>query len=333
MLLATGRALEAIDAFRKGLAIRAEMAAADNAMSNRHSLVVSHNKLGDAFRFNRKIDEALAAHNRALALIEQLVAADGNNVEWLRGLWFTQMRIGIVAQSIPRLDDALAAYRAGAAAAERGVARQPGNVVRRNDLALSFNSAGYVLNALKRYDEAIASFERALALHAQNGLPAGLDGLTFQFTLGGSHEGIGEARAASGRRAEALASFAEAGRVYDGIVAFAPDILEYRRVLAYYLQRQGQLLQELGRAAELVAPLRRRLALVERLVAAEADNPRWRRELVISLYLLAQGGDAPRANLTRALEVARALAAAGQIGAAEAEWIPTLEKALAALPS
>ena len=103
-------------------------------------------------------------------------------------------------------------------------------------------------------------------------------------------------------------------------------------MLAFYLQRSGEILTAAGRVNEAVVPLRRRLELVEGLTDAEPHDARWRRELALALFQLAQAGDEPRPRLLRARELLRALAAQGALDASQADWIDVVEKALAELP-
>jgi tetratricopeptide (TPR) repeat protein len=95
-----------------------------------------HAKLGNALRDLKRLDEALASYDRALALKPDHAEALYNRGTVLRGL--------------KRSGEALASY-------DHVLALKP-------DFAEAFNNRGNALRDLKRLDEALASYDRALAL-------------------------------------------------------------------------------------------------------------------------------------------------------------------------
>jgi tetratricopeptide (TPR) repeat protein len=95
-----------------------------------------HTGLGLALQALRRLDEALASHDRALAL-------DRDNIEALNNR-------GLVQQELGRFEEALENY-------DHALALRP-------DFAKALNNRGNALRALERYEEAIASYDRALAI-------------------------------------------------------------------------------------------------------------------------------------------------------------------------
>ena len=93
------------------------------------------NNRGNALHELKRLDEALASYDRALALQPDYAEAFNNR--------------GIALHELKRLDEALASY-------DRALALKP-------DHAEAFNNRGNALRELKRFDEALASYDRALA--------------------------------------------------------------------------------------------------------------------------------------------------------------------------
>ena len=83
----------------------------------------------------KRLDEALASYDKALALKPDYAKAFNNR--------------GNALQDLKRLDEALASY-------DKALALKP-------DYAEALNNRGNALRELKRFDEALASYDRALA--------------------------------------------------------------------------------------------------------------------------------------------------------------------------
>lgn len=212
----------------------------------RPDLAEVHDNRGNVLRDLRRYADAVASHDRAIALRPNDAGAFSNRGNALRDLH--------------RYDEALASY-------DRAILLQPGflearcnralvlQVLRRYDEALTgfdqvvavasdyaeaFNGRGNVLRDLGRYEEAVASFARAIALkddyaEAHNNLGNALQDL-HQFDealsshahaialrpdFAAAHNSHGNALQAVQRSEEALASFARA-------IALKPDYAEAR---------------------------------------------------------------------------------------------------------
>jgi Tfp pilus assembly protein PilF/2-polyprenyl-3-methyl-5-hydroxy-6-metoxy-1,4-benzoquinol methylase len=92
--------------------------------------------LGVDFHTQGKIEEAIAAYRRAIAL--------GSNSPWAR------FNLGVALQAQGKIEEAIAAY-------SEAVALKP-------DCAEAFNNRGVALRELQRLDEALASYDQAIAL-------------------------------------------------------------------------------------------------------------------------------------------------------------------------
>ena len=103
--MASGTTEEALAAYRRSLAIREKLAAADPGNTEwQRDLSVSHNKIGDVLLAAGRREEALAAYRRSLAIRETLAAADPGNTEWQRDLSVSHDKIGDVLMAAGRRD-------------------------------------------------------------------------------------------------------------------------------------------------------------------------------------------------------------------------------------
>ncbi len=211
----------------------------------RHRSAPAYSHLGNALKGLRRLDEAVAAYDRAIALDPAYVAAHYNRGNALRALG--------------RFDEALAGY-------ERALALQPGYMpalfaraavfreLKRNEDALgsferataleperadAWNGRGNALMALGRPAEALASYDRAVALNAD---------------YAEAWSNRGNALRDLGRLDDALASYARA-------TAIRPDYPQ-----AYY--NAGKALTEMGHLDAAVASYERALAVRPHYVEA-----------------------------------------------------------------
>ena len=96
---AQGQLEQALNAYRRALAIAEQLAARDpsNAAWQR-DLSVSYEKIGDVQSAQGQLEPALDAYRRALAIREQLAARDPSNAAWQRDLGVSYLR---VSQALP----------------------------------------------------------------------------------------------------------------------------------------------------------------------------------------------------------------------------------------
>jgi hypothetical protein len=141
------------------------------------------------------------------------------------------------------------------------------------------------------------------------------------------------AEEAAGRTERALAAYRQATEIIEALARAAPGNAGYQRRFGGALYKIAEMLFVLERPREAVPPLTSRLAIVERMAAAEPANAEWQGYRVVTLFLLAKAGDEPKARLVAALAIARQLAAQGHLDGAEVNWIERIETALAELPS
>jgi protein O-GlcNAc transferase len=209
-----------------------------DAQPNHPDAPFAHNNRGAALKALRRLDEALASYDKAIALKGDYADAFHNRANVLRDL--------------KRFDEALASY-------DKALAVQPTAVE-------TYNNRGHVLWELKRFEEALASFDRAVALkpdHAEvfNSRGGLLQELKRLDAALASYEraialkpDYAEAFNNRGMVLRELKRFDEALASYDKAIALRPNY-------ANAFNNRGSALQELKRFDEALANYAKALAL------------------------------------------------------------------------
>jgi tetratricopeptide (TPR) repeat protein len=186
------------------------LASYDRALALRPGHVEALCNRGAALHELQRFDEALASYNRALARQPHNAGALFNR--------------GIALHELQRFDEALASY-------DRALALQP-------NYAEALYNRGITLHGLKRFDEALASYDRALALqpdqagtlrnrgntlHKLKRFDEALASYDCALALQPDHAGALNNR---GNALHALKRFDEALASYDRALALRPDYAE-----------------------------------------------------------------------------------------------------------
>ena len=130
---------------------------------------------------------------------------------------------------------------------------------------------------------------------------------------------------------EALANFEKSRDLRKGLADSDPKNLEWQRDLAVGYAHCGDALFRGGSHEKALDQYHSALAIRERLATADIDNADWQTDLVLDLRRLASAGEEPRANLTRALDIAKRLQGSGKLAVDKEGWAADLEKRLAAM--
>jgi len=137
---------------------------------------------------------------------------------------------------------------------------------------------------------------------------------------------------AQGEGAAALAEYRLGMAIAARLAAADPANAKWQRDLSISHNKIGDVLRAQGEGAAALAEYRLGMAIAARLAAADPANAAWQRDLIVACVKLAEAApEEARAWLTRALAIARDLAASGRLAPVDA-WIPgDLERRLAAL--
>jgi tetratricopeptide (TPR) repeat protein/predicted Ser/Thr protein kinase len=264
LVLTEGRATEALEMAKKGLALRQGLADGRPGDAQRQmDLSQAWQYVAfDASAAGRNAEAAAALAAQAV-ILQRRHEADPGDRGVRRSLGQNLYLSGEALARAGRLDDALARYRE-AEGFQRELARDdPASVSLRRDLAYTYTQIGNAQLALGAAAAGLPEYDRALA--AFQGMAAA-DPRSTDAALGVamSYHNTGEALAMLGRRGEALRAFGLARPRYEAIVAAAPSNAWVTMMLATLYVKIAEL-QEVtdrasacdlyGRAVSLFGPL------------------------------------------------------------------------------
>ena len=223
---------------------------------------------------------ALAAAERARAIMEELAAADPGNTQWQRDLSVSHTKIGDVLVAAGRREEALAEYRRSLAIREKLAATIPatrsGSATCRSATtgsATCWRRRGDVRRRWRNTARAWPSREARRRRSRQHRVAARPVGQPQQ-----DRRRAGGA----GRREEALAAYRRSLAIAEKLAAADPGNTEWQRDLSVSHDRIGDVLVAAGRREEALAAYRRSLAIREKLAAADPGNTEWQRDLSVS---------------------------------------------------
>jgi serine/threonine-protein kinase len=310
-----GEKPEALEAYKKAVAIRRELAVVPGAGAAEWvELAQALNHLGrEAFLLSDHAG-SLAAHEEALALVGPLAAGPGATVEARRALRLAHNGVGTALQLTGKDVEALAAFRRARDVGEdlaRDAAAVPGD---RRELAVAIGWIGELLEKTGALAGALAEQRRNLEL--MRALAAEHPEVPrYRRSLAVSHNQVGALLEKTGDRAGALAEQRSNQELMQALAAEHPEVPDYRRELAVSHGRIGDLLEATGALAGALAEQRRNQELMRALAAEHPEVPDYRRFLAVSHGrvggLLEATGDLAGAldEQRRCQELFRALAA------------------------
>jgi serine/threonine-protein kinase len=276
-----GQKPEALEAFKKAVAIRRELAAEGAGASARVELAQALSALGEEARQLGDHAGALAAFEEARSLAKPLATGPGATIEAQRALGVAHHRAGLALASTGADGRALAAYRRAREVQEplsRGAAAAPDD---RRALAETMVGIGGLLEKTGGLAAALVEHRGALdirrALAAEH--PAVPD---YRRDLAISHGWVGVLLEQTGDLAGALAELRRSQELVRALAAEHPAVPDYRLGLARGQNRVGLLLEKTGDLAGALVEQRRSQELFRALAAEHPAVPDYRRDLAIS---------------------------------------------------
>jgi len=277
-----GQKPEALEAYKKAVALRRELAAAPGAgAAARVDLALALNAMGDEARKLDDHDGAVAAHEEARVLAEPLEAGAGATIEARRALGTARHLAGLALELTGADGRAMAAFR-GARAVREPLVRDAAAIPEdRLELAHSIACIGGLLE--KSGDLAGALAEQRKALELRRVLAADHpDVPLYRHDLGASHILVGGLLDKSGDQTQALAEHRKAQEIVRALVAEYPAVSDYRRDLAVDHNWVGGLLEMTGDLAGALAEQRQSQELMRALAAEHPAVPQYRSDLAVS---------------------------------------------------
>jgi tetratricopeptide (TPR) repeat protein/tRNA A-37 threonylcarbamoyl transferase component Bud32 len=214
-------------------------------------------------------DDALAAHRRALALVERMVAATPDDPEWQFALGRCHTRIGFTLRTMGRPAEALLSYEKARSIQESLARGHPGVARNREVLSWTLSNLGVIEQDLGRTAEAIPLHRQALEIH--EGLLRHEPGSAqYRSDLGWCWRYLSQALASAGDLAGALRSGKKAVALLEELVRDDRRNREFPWRLARSLDEIGRIGSLAGHPAD-AAPALERAAEIHEALAR--DNP------------------------------------------------------------
>jgi tetratricopeptide (TPR) repeat protein len=296
-----------------------------------YQLSLSHNRLGDVLALAARYQEALEEYSKSLVIRQKLVTADAGNARWQEALATAHAKIGDMLRELGKRVEALDAYDRSLAIRTRLAELDPADAERQRELAVSYERKGLALSQLGQFEEALDVFTRSLEIRQK--LTTDQSNAQWRRDLSISYERVGDMLARMGKSEQALAAYKVCFAIRQKLATDDPANKQRQRDLAVIHGRIGEILLALDQRPQALDEFRASLAIQEKLLRDDPGSALWQTDLVITLRRLARAGDDPRGRLTRALEIARKLAAEGKLAAQQRGWVETLEQELHALPN
>jgi serine/threonine protein kinase/tetratricopeptide (TPR) repeat protein len=277
-----GQKPEALEAYKKVVAIRRELAAQPGAgAAERVKLSQALSDLGEEARETADHAGSLAAQEEARALAEPLAAGPGATIEARRALGSAHLGSGAVLQATGKVAEALAAFRRAREVGE-ALARDAADVADdREKLAVTYAWVGALLEQTGDLSGALAEQRRyqelCRALVAEHPeVPR------YCHELAVSHNCVGRLLEKTGNLAGALADQRTYQELSQALAAEHPEVPGYRSDLAVSHSWVGGLLEKTGDLAGALAEQQMYEELFRALAAERPEVPDFRRELANS---------------------------------------------------
>jgi serine/threonine-protein kinase len=210
--------------------------------------------------------EALAVHQKALALRRELAAASGADVEERLEVARSLKAVGNLQKELGDNAGALATHEEQRELAERLEAEDPTDVVRAA-LAQSHSSIAFAYRYTAKTAEALEEYQKALAIQQKlaDANPAVTD---FQRDLSSTHYSIGNLLTETGKPEEALVSYRKALAIQQKLADANPAVTDYQRDLSRTHYNFGSLLIQTGKPAEGLKEYQQAVPVVQKLADA-----------------------------------------------------------------
>jgi tetratricopeptide (TPR) repeat protein len=252
--------------------------------------------------------EALEAHGKAAAILQELAEANPADTEFQFVLTWSHNNIGNVLRTTGNSAEALEAHGRALAIMQKLTAAHPANIEFQKHLAGTYNNIGLVLWQMGKPAEALAAQSKALASRQKlvDAHPAVTE---FQDDLAWCHDQIGNLLLQTGQPVEALAAHGKALAIWQQLVGANPANTTVQRELAWCHSNIGRVLARLQQFPEAFTALENGLAISRKLATGYLQNPEYVSNLGYSHAYLggarvrAGQGAAAAADLRRAVEL------------------------------
>ena len=272
---------KALAAYQEGADLTERLAAEQPTDAVRAVLARSYNRIGVILRVTGKPADALKAHGKVLAVIQERADANPANTEFQFLLVLTHDDSGHALRMTGKPAEALAEYCKALAIARKLADASPADARFKMYIAGSHNNIGLVLSYLGKLDEALAEQREALAIR-QTLMDAHPADIGFQSDLLWCHDLIGCLLLQTGKLAKAMEAHGKALAILRRLADANPANTKGELALAPSHCYIGRVLARLQRFPEAFTALDAGVALYSKLVGSDPDNINYRRRLACS---------------------------------------------------
>jgi tetratricopeptide (TPR) repeat protein/predicted Ser/Thr protein kinase len=248
-----------------------------------------------------KLDEALAAHLEARAVLDAHSTVTGRDVTFARGK--TLMYLGRAQEAQGKLEEAQRSFRGNLAIARQLHADLPQDIELEDNLAVVLNDLGRALRTAGNAAEAEPLAEEALGF-SKAALARDPDNALRIDTLSATHSFLGRAREELGKFDGALSEFEADVQLSERLLAKEPESAFVQAALADGLTNIGRVQRKRGELALAKTAHLRALALREGL--AQKDES-FRYDVAVSKLELGRVLRLAKENATPSFEAALAI--------------------------
>ncbi len=274
-----GDTVGALESYRKALAIRQALAAAEPAsLETKRELSGSYDRIGDMLQLTHHLAEALAHYRQALQLRQELALLQPHNLSIQRELSGSYELIGDVLVKMGDGSGALENFRQCFRIAESLAAREPTSLHRRH-LALSYGklSTGLAMMgeewtaAIERARQSLEMLRQLAELEPNNA--------RAQRELAFGYNKVGDLLWSIKDLPQALENYREALKLLERLASTDPRNQQYRHDLARSYSNVGYVLAQLGDETAAVRDHREAVRILEELSDADPNNTSLQRNL------------------------------------------------------
>ncbi|MEQ1910572.1 MAG: serine/threonine-protein kinase [Vicinamibacterales bacterium] len=240
---------------------------ADDALEDRARV---RGRLGVAFTWAGRRDEAKAALLESIRLTEQLSDRPGSSRLMRRGLAVNHGNLGDVYHYQGDFPKALASHQRAADIARSLLSEAPEAVTAKRDVVMLLARVGADYVELGQHDEAIRATEESIAIE-KTLVAADPLNIQFQFDLADMYGNLATSQRETRQLDAALESIEQSIRISEGATAKNPDYVAHRFNFAGEVRQLGLVQRDRGAMTEAIRAFRRSVALFESLPADQRD--------------------------------------------------------------
>jgi tetratricopeptide (TPR) repeat protein/predicted Ser/Thr protein kinase len=271
-LLSTTGSAAALPVYQEERDIAAGLEAETPTDAVRCVLGQSYDGIAVSLHYLGKLDGALAAKGKALAILQPLAEANPTATEFQSKLGKSYMQLGAWHWETGKLKEALESDQRAITAFQKLVNAQPTVSEFQQELAVSYTNLGTAQYQAGRPLEAIKSHEQAFTIQ-QHLVDANPAVSSFQTFLALALSNLGGLRSELGQAKEARDSLLRSQHILQELVEANPNYLRLQQLLATTHNYLGRLLAREQQFPAALAAFDAGLDLRKKLVEAEPKNP------------------------------------------------------------